>query len=113
METSRDRGSFPPRRWRRFRIPHHLLARGCVDFADDDFSCVRDGSITELWHWTACGYVDDILETVSASQSCRQDVFEYPRPVIDACQSMTMMHGSGRPGQRQKSDLSRGKPVSV
>ena len=42
--------------------PNHLLTRRSLDLADDDFACVGDSSISELWHWTgACrGYVDDI-----------------------------------------------------
>src|SRR5882724_2274354 len=48
-----------------FDAPHHLLARGRVDFADDDLSRMGDGTITKLRHGTACGYIDDIIETVS------------------------------------------------
>src|SRR5258708_5731737 len=40
------------------RLRRHLGGES----GDDDFACVGDSSISELWHWTgACrGYVDDI-----------------------------------------------------
>jgi hypothetical protein len=31
--------------------PHHFLARRCIDFTDNDLSCMRNSAIAELWHW--------------------------------------------------------------
>ena len=89
METSRDRGGFAERpatagqnpRCRKLGLnrqmsqildaPNHLLTRRSLDFADDDFSCMGDGSIAKLWHWTGAGrgYIDDIPKSSALDRS--------------------------------------------
>jgi len=130
METSRDRGGFPPRRWLRVRIPlprpRHQSSgvpdtrcaappphRRRVDLADDDFSCVRDGSITKLWHWTAQAAVTSTTASKPPAPLDHVVRMFLNIPVRHRCVPIDDDDGSGRPGERQKSDLSRGKPVSV
>jgi hypothetical protein len=59
----------------------------------------------------SCGYIEDILETVSTSHHVAGCV--NIRPDIQCAPPADNKWGSGKSGARLKSDPSRGKPVSV
>ena len=49
-----------------FDAPDDLLARGRIDFANDDLSCLRQSAIAELWHLTrlqTCRNAKDLIDS--------------------------------------------------
>jgi len=77
-------------------------------------ACVT-GSITEtvaLGPPAGCGYVDDSLETAAPLDHVVRCFLNIPVPSSDACQSDDD-DGSGRAGERQKSDLSAATCVGL